>query len=100
MIKMDTKFSPGPYKAIKATFNNHIWSRFITDVNGNIIAQISYANRVQSENEVIHTANLLASAPELLKLVQDFRMYRQNSKIMDRLIDEADRLIAKTEGRE
>lgn len=61
----------GPWKAVRATFNSHLWSQFIVDTDGHIIAQLPFANAVQSANEVLSNATLLAAAPMLLASLRE-----------------------------
>lgn len=57
-----TQHTPTPWRAVLPGFNKHIWSRFIVDKDGHLIARINYANPVQSETEAIANADFIALA--------------------------------------
>lgn len=56
----------GHWKAEKPSFFDPNCCRHVVDSAGHLVARINFANPIQSENEAIANADLIAIAPEML----------------------------------
>ena len=73
MPNPNTKHTSGPWETVKPKFLDPNCTRHIEDANGHLIARINFANPVQSENEAIANARLIALAPDLLETLDNVR---------------------------
>ncbi len=82
-MSVQARHTPGPYYSKVPGFNRHLWTRFIEDAYGNLIARINFANSVQSENEALATADLLAAAPTMYDALDDAPVHRLGEQLGD-----------------
>ncbi len=62
----DSSYTPGPWVSRKPSFFDPRCTRHVEDSNERLVARINFANAIQSENEAISNAILIAAAPDLL----------------------------------
>jgi len=68
---MPYRTTPGPWTSEKPSWTDPRVVRHIVDLDGKLIARVNFANPVQSENEALANASLLADAPAFLGALQE-----------------------------